>query len=212
MIDAYLELVDGTDATATRWPLVDGSIIGRSASASISVAVPEMSREHARFERRPNGWRVVDLDSHNGTFVAGERVGAEPVRVTDGTEIVLAGAIAVRFIDVIATPMAPRIGRLSGLWIDPETDAVWVDAKRIEPPLSARQVDLLKLLYEADGEIVNRITVVDTVWSDVAAEGVSDEAVAALIKRLRGRLGEYETDLTHIDVVRGRGLRLLNRP
>lgn len=212
MNEAFLELVDDTDSTTTRWPLIDGGVLGRSPDAAISLQVAEVSREHARFEQRPNGWWIVDLDSHNGTFVGGKAVGTEPLRLKSGDTIVLAGSVELRFVDVLATPMAPRIGRLHGLWIDPESRAVWVDAQRVDPPLSARQLDLLQMLYDAEGDVVDRPSVVAKVWEDVAAEGVSDEAVSALIKRLRGRLGDYETTLTHIEVIRGRGLRFVNRP
>jgi DNA-binding winged helix-turn-helix (wHTH) protein len=94
------------------------------------------------------------------------------------------------------------------VWIDTETDAVWVDATRVEPPLSARQLALVKLLDANAGEVVSRTTIVDQVWADVAADGVSDEAVAALIKRLRSRLREGPTGVDYVDVIKGRGIRL----
>ena len=52
-----------------------------------------MSRRHARIERRPEGWTVVDQGSANGTFVDSQRIieGA----IADGQELRF-GAIAYR--------------------------------------------------------------------------------------------------------------------
>jgi len=207
---AYLETpTDG----GRRLPIGGQLVIGRGNGSEdttdvVSLDVPALSRTHARVEQRPSGWWIVDLGSRNGTFVNGERVGPDGARLDDGDEIVLAGAVPLVFRDPLATPIAPRIGKLTGVWIDPETDAVWVDAQRVEPPLSARQLRLLKLLSDNEGEIVTRITIVDEVWDDAAAEGVSDDAVTALIKRLRARLGEFEQGDPLIEIRRGRGVRL----
>ncbi len=210
MNDALLVLVgDPARSESTQWPLVDGSVLGRSPDAAISFDLAQLSRAHARFERTATGWAVVDLGSHNGTFIDGEPVTTEPRVLLEGDVLVFAGVLSLRFTDPLATPMAPRIGRLHGLWIDPDTDAVWVDARLLEPALSPRQLTLLRMLDAAQGEVVERAAIVETVWSDVAAEGVSDQAIDGLIKRLRARLHELDTAVG-IDVVRGRGLRLQN--
>lgn len=207
---AYLETA--TDG-GRRLPIGDQLVIGRGrpqdgTDTSLLLEIPALSRVHARVEQRRDGWWILDLESRNGTFVNGERVGSEGARLDDGDEIVLAGAVPFVFRDPLATPIAPLIGKLTGVWIDPGTDAVWVDAQRVEPPLSSRQLRLLKLLSENEGEIVTRITIVDEVWDDAAAEGVSDDAVTALIKRLRARLGEFEQGQPLIEIRRGRGVRL----
>lgn len=209
--DAYLELAGpSAEQGATRWDLGAHTRIGRSAPCEVVLPATAISRQHAQIERRTSGYWLTDLGSRNGTFVNGVAVHAEPIQLIDGAEIVVAGAMTLQFVNTLATPMAPSIGRLHGLWIDPDTHAVWVDARRVEPPLSDRQMRLLQLLYDADGEIVDRRTVVDVVWSDVVAEGVSDEAVSALIKRLRARLADLESTIKHIEIVRSRGLRFVN--
>ncbi|MEL6984614.1 MAG: helix-turn-helix domain-containing protein, partial [Actinomycetota bacterium] len=67
---------------------------------------------------------------------------------------------------------------------------------------------LLKLLDANIGEIVTRSDIVANVWDDAAASGVSDDAVVALVKRLRGRLRETPLPVDHLQVVKGRGVRL----
>jgi predicted component of type VI protein secretion system len=59
-------------------------LVGRSPGSDIYVDNPGVSREHCRFERTPEGgYRVVDLESANGTFVNGERVQTSAVRSND---------------------------------------------------------------------------------------------------------------------------------
>lgn len=195
-------------STGDRLALVDDVVIGRSDTAGLVIVDSKVSREHARLARRTGAWWLTDLGSKNGTFVNGEDIGTASRCLADGDEIVLGGAIVVVFHDPAATPTAPRIGRLEGVWIDPDTDAVWVDAVRIEPPLSHKQLDLLKLLDANRGEVVTRATIVAEIWADDAAAGVSDDAVTALFKRLRTRLREAPRHLDFVEVVKGRGIRL----
>ncbi|MEM7274069.1 MAG: FHA domain-containing protein [Actinomycetota bacterium] len=207
MIGAFL-----TDDGGRRLPVDGPVVLGRVRESDITFDLPAVSRAHAEIGPRAGAWWVRDLGSRNGTFLNGAAIGADPVRIGEGDVIVLAGAVTLTFHDPAATPIAPRIGRLSGVWIDPESDAVWVDATRIEPPLSPRQLDLLRLLDTRVGEIVTRAEIVAIVWADAAASGVSDEAVTALIKRLRSRLRETPVPTDHLQVVKGRGVRLTRPP
>jgi hypothetical protein len=48
----------------------DGATLGRAGQASVVVADPTVSAEHARLQRLAgDGWMVVDLGSTNGTLV-----------------------------------------------------------------------------------------------------------------------------------------------
>jgi DNA-binding NtrC family response regulator len=51
-----------------------------------------VSRLHAKFTVDPDGWRIEDLDSRNGTFVDGRRIG-EPTPLRDGAEIRIGDAL-----------------------------------------------------------------------------------------------------------------------
>ena len=186
-----------------------GAVLGRADDADITINAGPLSRRHARIDRRDDLWWLADLGSTNGTWCNGEPIGADPVVIGDGDEVVLGGAVALRFVDDEATTRGPRIGRLVGLWLDADTGAVWIDAVRLEPPLSGRQLDLLRLLVTNEDEVVDRATIVAEVWADVAADGVSDDAVTALIKRLRSRLDEH-AGAPALEIVRGRGVRLRN--
>lgn len=57
------------------------TIVGRQpGDGGLAIADPSVSRRHARLERDGDGWLVVDLESTNGTLVAGTRViGSAPL-------------------------------------------------------------------------------------------------------------------------------------
>src|SRR5262245_43621049 len=57
--------------------------VGRRAENTITVDSDSISRCHARFEKRAEGWWVVDNDSTNGTFVNDERVPGALLRCGD---------------------------------------------------------------------------------------------------------------------------------
>jgi len=48
--------------------------VGRTEPADVCAVDPGVSRLHVRFSREPGGLRVIDLGSHNGTWVRGLRV------------------------------------------------------------------------------------------------------------------------------------------
>ena len=50
----------------------------------------------------------------------------------------------------------------------------------------------------------------ETVWPEAMGEGVSEQAIDALVRRLRDRLAETDEDWQYIITVRGHGFRLDN--
>jgi len=65
----------------------DTLTIGRSSESAIVIRDDYTSSHHARLILRGDAWAVQDLDSTNGTFVAGQRVGNSPVSLSLGTPI-----------------------------------------------------------------------------------------------------------------------------
>jgi ABC-type multidrug transport system ATPase subunit len=58
--------------------------IGRAADNDVVVSDLSVSRYHAELRRTSRGgYEIVDLDSHNGTYLNGQRVTAAPVTETD---------------------------------------------------------------------------------------------------------------------------------
>lgn len=192
------------------FPLNSGrTIIGREAPADIILPFSQISRRHACIDYEDFTCSITDLGSTNGTFVKGVQVFAEPVVIEPGDSIVFGAAITARYDDPSSTPQVQRLGRLKGIWIDPESKAVWVDALPVVPPPSARQLALLQLLYDANGSIVTREQIVESVWPEHDPSGVSGEAVDGVIKRLRQRLRQAQPNHEYIEVRRGYGLRII---
>jgi DNA-binding response OmpR family regulator len=92
--------------------------------------------------------------------------------------------------------------------LDREERRVVVAGQELVPPLSAAQYDFLSILAEEPGRVYSRGEIIAAVWSDVEPEGVSDDAIDALVRRLRHRLAEVDPDQEYIVTVRGYGFRL----
>jgi DNA-binding response OmpR family regulator len=96
------------------------------------------------------------------------------------------------------------------LYLDTRSRRVWVGGKEMIPPLSVPQFRLLQTLYEQEGDVVERQDLIDTIWGEEEAIGVSEQAFDALVRRLRERLEMTDPGRVFIVTVRGHGLRLDN--
>jgi DNA-binding winged helix-turn-helix (wHTH) protein len=65
-------------------------------------------------------------------------------------------------------------------------------------------------LYARNGEICTREDVIKSVWPEAQIDGVSEQSIDALVRRLRDRLAESDADHQYIVTVRGHGFRLDN--
>jgi DNA-binding winged helix-turn-helix (wHTH) protein len=76
-------------------PLPSGRcLLGRAPDCGVRVPAPGVSRHHARIRSEGGRTLIEDLESKNGTFVAGRRVEA-PTALADGDEIRLGEAVLV---------------------------------------------------------------------------------------------------------------------
>ncbi len=57
--------------------------IGRAPDNDIVISDLSVSRYHAELRRTASAYQIVDLDSHNGTFVNGQQVGSAPLTEGD---------------------------------------------------------------------------------------------------------------------------------
>jgi hypothetical protein len=71
--------------------------IGRGIGSDLHLDDSSVSRRHAVLVPRPDGQRILDDRSSNGTFVNGQRV--EQADLCDGDVITL-GRVALRYVDV----------------------------------------------------------------------------------------------------------------
>ena len=107
-------------------------------------------------------------------------------------------------------PLSEEAIRNGRLMMDPRSRRVWINQQQLVPPLSAQQFKLLWILYENQGQVLSRADLISVVWGEDQSAGVSDQALDALIRRLRDRLAALDPAHQYIDTVRGHGVRLDN--
>jgi DNA-binding winged helix-turn-helix (wHTH) protein len=195
-----------------RWALNHTIVMGREATCDVSIADRQVSRFHARITPSPEGVMLEDLGSKNGTNHNGVELTA-PVMLQDGDLIGVALAQQFIFLTSDATmPLTEGVGRPGRLMMDQKSRRVWVNQQQLVPSLSAQQFKLLWLLYENQGLVISRADLVTAVWGEDQSAGVSDQALDALIRRLRERLASLDPSHQYIDTVRGHGVRFDNSP
>lgn len=203
-------LVQEGDSPKTQWPLVKTTIIiGREAESDVQVSDRQVSRQHAEICRTLEGYTLRDLGSKNGTFLNGEPVSQEPRLMRNGDQIGIALCAKLSFVEDKATaPVLLEEIEKPSIRMDLAAKRVWVVGKEIDPPLSLAQYNLLELLYRNSGHVVSRDKVVQVVWPDEQAEGISEQAIDALARRLRERIAEIDQVSKYVETVRGHGFRL----
>ena len=199
-----------------RWLIAKALTIGRDASCDVVIPDRQVSRYHARVTPADDGVLLEDLGSKNGTFHNGKKINV-PSFLQDGDTIQVALLQNFVFLSSDATmPMdsgklpsieQERIGRL---YLDNRSRRVWINQKEIIPPLSVPQFRLLQSLYDQQGRVVSRQDLIVATWGDQASFGVSEQALDALIRRLRDRLAMVDPTQGYIITVRGHGVRLDN--
>ncbi len=195
-----------------RWPLSRTLMVGRDPSCEITVQDRQVSRFHARITPTQEGVTIEDLGSKNGTNHNGTELTA-PVMLQDGDLLGIALAQQFLFLTSDATmPLIEGGHRPGRLLMDQKSRQVWVNQQQVTPPLSAQQFRLLWMLYENQSQVITRVDLVAIVWGEDQMAGVSDQALDALIRRLRDRLAAYDPTHQFIDTVRGHGMRLDNPP
>jgi len=202
----------GGELEGERWILdQDRMTIGRAGDCDIVLPKRQVSRYHARIERDDNGYTVQDLDSKNGTYVNGQEIGTEPYRLRDGDEIQVALYVKLSFVGADATVPLEFTGPYRGLRLDEPARRIYVGGQELQPPLSPAQYRMMEVLYHRESEVVSREEIVQAVWSGEEAMGVTEQAIDALVHRLRDRIADVDPDHEYIVTIRGHGFRFENR-
>ena len=210
--DMPMLIVYEGDMAGQRWMIdQDRIVIGRGTDCDITIPKRQVSRHHAQIERDDKGYLLRDLNSKNGTFVNSKQVLDKPQRLQDEDEIQIALCVKLGFVAADATLPLELTGPNRGLNLDEAARRVFVNGHELTPPLSVAQYRLLELLFEHAEEVISRDAVVDAVWPKEEATGISEQAIDALVRRLRERLAEADPDHNYIVTVRGHGFRLENR-
>jgi DNA-binding response OmpR family regulator len=214
--DSPMLVASEGDLKGKRWVLdADEFVIGRDPNCDLCVPDRQISRYHARIRRSDTGYSIEDLGSKNGTHLNGIGIDKNEL-LQDGDEIQVALAVKLIFVGSEATiPLSLEdmnkqgIGRLR---MEIQAHRVWIHEQDVDPPLSPPQFRLLELLYRNPGQVVSRDQIASHVWPGTEGIGVSDQAIDALIRRLRDRLSDADPGYEYILTVRGHGFRLHNQP
>jgi len=201
-----------------RWSLITQLVIGRTSACDIAITNQQVSREHARIILTEDGPSLEDLGSKNGTFHNGKPV-TDTTILEDGDVIQIALAQEFVFLGQDATvPLAPGdfessvISYFRRIRLEKDSCRTWIMNRELDPPLSALQFSFLSLLSEASGRVLSRSEVINGVWGSQQSLGVTDQALDALVRRLRDRIAEIDPEHDYIVTVRGQGFRMDNPP
>lgn len=196
------------------WMIKKELIIGREPDCDIIVNDRQVSRMHAKISFKKNLIHLADLNSKNGTMLNGEYV-AGTAAVKDGDEIII--GLVQEFLIVSSDATLPLgsstqvdAGTSMKLYIDQKARRVWIGESEMIPPLSVSQYKLLVYLYEHPGTVVTRSDVVAEVWGEEESIGVTEQALDALIRRLRDRLKKMDSTHVYIHTIRGVGFKFVN--
>jgi len=199
-----------------RWILHDTIVFGRDATCNVTILNRQVSRRHAQITPSNEGVILEDLRSKNGTHRNGKPISG-PVLLADGDIIHIALAQKFVFLSADATlPLEPEEKipppsvEINRLRLEKKSRRVWINDQEVIPPLSVSQFRLLEILYDNHGELVPRETVMAAVWGQDDAFGISEQALDALVRRLRDRLATIDPGHAYVVTIRGHGLRLDN--
>jgi DNA-binding winged helix-turn-helix (wHTH) protein len=201
--------------SGSSWTLASQTIIGRDVNCDIQIVDRQVSRNHAMITYEGNGSVcITDLSSKNGVFVNGERI-SDSAELKDGDTIKIALVQELIFVSSDATipldiTIQPQEEPSQQLFIDQNARRVWMGEEELLPPLSVQQYKLLTMLYNAENKVVSREVIISEVWGDDAAIGVTEQALDALVRRLRGRLDKKDPTHSYITTVRGVGFMFQN--
>lgn len=198
-----------------RWNITKDMTIGRDAGCDIVIPDRQVSRLHVKMFVRENKIEIEDMGSKNGTFLLGNLLTKRSI-LYDGSVFQI--ALLQKFVFFLTDATMPledfkplQVEKSEMLVLDKKSHRVWIGNKEVTPPLSVPQFQLLEGLYEHPGIIVTRNELVDLVWGNDQSAGVSDQALDALIRRVRERLAEVDPNHAFIVTIRGHGLRFDNK-
>jgi pSer/pThr/pTyr-binding forkhead associated (FHA) protein len=216
----FMLIAQGGQQDGQRWVVRKSILIGRGDDCDIIIPSQQVSRHHARLEVTLKGIILEDLGSKNGTHCNGEKiVGPVTLHEEDTVQVALAQQYVLVSSDA-TVPLSPNIPLLEKtqaehagkqrLRLDKRSRRVWVNGDEIKLPLSLLQFNLLDVLYQTDEQVASREDIINAVWGQEDAAGVSEQALDALVRRLRDRLAEFDPQHDYIVTVRGHGFRMDN--
>ena len=204
-------VVIGGALKGRRYDLIgDAFVIGREQKCDLLIDDATVSRKHALLQRIEEKWLITDT-SKNGTHVNSQRV-AGALALANGDKIAISTAAQLEFVGSEDTvPLSLAEGQAIGrMHIDRKTREVRLRGQLLDPSLSPAQYRLLEYFYLSGDAISTRDEVARAVWPEADQAGITEQQIDALVKRLRDRLGQLDSDHDFILTLRGHGFRFSN--
>ena len=108
-----------------------------------------------------------------------------------------------------APPQPTPVAAWSALFVDEKAQRVWVGETEITSEMTAQEFRVLLCLYRHADSVCDKDLLVEEAWPEVAVrDGVTDQALAATISRLRKLLKQPSPERGYIETIKGRGYRL----
>ncbi|MFQ3659259.1 MAG: protein kinase [Anaerolineae bacterium] len=127
--------------------------IGRDANNTIVLECPTASRRHARIERFPGGFRLIDLGSRNGTYIALNRLLPNVAEVWEPSRTVRIGDYWLRLETNVQPPRV--ISRQQLMLTDLEGDTPATNGSYDQPMAAPAVAPLPPPLHDRIGLTVN---------------------------------------------------------
>lgn len=164
----------------------DVTTLGRSDSCAVVIALPVISRLHARIELQHDRYVLFDAGSANGTFVNGKRI-EQGTQLRTSDEIWLgSNDVALRFSDPEETLVMQSSPLPAPLFIDEDARTVLVYGASLQ--LSPLEYGLLLHLAHNPGTVCTREGTFLAVWGQPYDHATCEDALNACIAKLRRNL------------------------
>lgn len=121
------------------------------------------------------------------------------------------GAILTFFSPILASFATQQQGTSAGsIELHPKTRTVFRGGVPLNIELTAHEDRLLSFFLEHAGEVCEKDTLMRAVWpNEQVIEGIRDDRLAQLIKRLRDKIEPDSAHPVYIQAIRGRGYRFV---
>jgi hypothetical protein len=99
----------------------------------------------------------------------------------------------------------------TGLHLNRATGEIYRGGALLATSLTAKEFDLLSFLLDNEGSICEKDALIRAVWPEdkVFEEGIRDDSLAQLVRRLRTKIEPDPSNPTYLQTVAGRGYRFI---